>query len=118
MMQLWRAKQMECAAISNSLQKGRAPFRDATRLGLQYVARRFGLDLSDAQQADLAHAWDRLQPWPEAEQVLAEIKSRGYPIGILSNGDAAMLQALASRVATPFDHVFSDRKSTRLNSSH
>src|SRR3546814_10135577 len=38
---------------------------------------------------------------------LAEIKSRGYPIGILSNGDAAMLQALASRVATPFDHVFS-----------
>src|SRR3546814_7934571 len=52
MMQLWRAKQMECAAISNSLQKGRTPFRDATRLGLQYVARRFGLDLSDAQQAD------------------------------------------------------------------
>src|SRR3546814_19414451 len=38
---------------------------------------------------------------------LAEIKSRGYPIGILSNGDAAMLQAMASRVATPFDNVFS-----------
>jgi 2-haloacid dehalogenase len=106
-MQTWRAKQMEYAAIGNSLEKGRPSFCEATRLGLDYTLKRLGRDLAEAEREALVEAWDQLEPWPEAREVLAEVKARGYPIAVLSNGDEASLRMLARRFATPFDHVFS-----------
>lgn len=105
--QTWRAKQMEYAAIGNSLAKGRPSFREATRLGLDYTLKRLGHDLAEAKREALVEAWDRLEPWPEAEEVLAEVKARGYPIAILSNGDEAALKKLARQFKTAFDHIFS-----------
>jgi 2-haloacid dehalogenase len=39
--------------------------------------------------------------------VLQAVRDSGYPTAILSNGDEAMLRALAARLKTPFDHIFS-----------
>ena len=105
--QLWRAKQMERAALSNSLGLGRTSFRDATRQGLAYVEQRYKLVLSDEQRQRLVMAWDRLSPWPEAARVLAALKERGYALAILSNGDREMLHAVAKNMPVHFDHIFS-----------
>ena len=105
--QLWRAKQLERAAISNSLALARTSFRECTRQALGYAAQRFGLSLSDASRQELVMAWDRLTPWPEAPRVLEALVSRGYPLALLSNGDRDMLQALAASLAVPFAHIYS-----------
>jgi 2-haloacid dehalogenase len=107
MVRLWRAKQMELAAISNSLGQGRRSFRECTRLGLDYVLASNGLDLGDQPRRDLVIAWDRMNPWPEAKAVVAEVKRRGYTTAILSNGDQDMLDAVAGDFGADMDYVLS-----------
>lgn len=107
MVRTWRAKQMELAAASNSLGKGRRSFRDCTRLGLDYVLTRGDLELdADGRQA-LVMAWDDIKPWPEAVDVVAAVKARGYATAILSNGDQDMLDAVARNFGSDMDYVLS-----------
>lgn len=106
---LWRTKQLEAAALSNSLGKARVSFRDCTRLSLDYAARRYALSLSSAQHTELVDAWDRLRPWPEANGVLRRIKAKGCRIALLSNGDQAMLEALADNLEVAVDGVLSSQ---------
>jgi len=103
----WRAKQMELAAVSNSLGKGRRTFRDCTRLGLDYVLGTNDLAADAATRNDLVMAWDGLKPWPEAVEVVAAVKARGFATAILSNGDQDMLDALARNFGDDMDHVLS-----------
>lgn len=102
---LWRAKQMERAAASNSLNRGRTTFRDCTRIGLDYVLARRGIGFDDRRRRDLVLAWDALEPWPEACEVVREVKRRGVATAILSNGDRDMLAALAKPFGADMDHV-------------
>lgn len=101
----WRAKQLEYAQISNSLNLGRIPFRVITRRALDYVFARAGQAPSEREAQALCAAWDRLPAWPEAAATLAELRSRGYELGLLSNGDEEMLRAAASFIGIEFDHV-------------
>lgn len=101
----WRAKQLEYAQMSNSLQRGRIPLRLVTRRAMDYTFARAGVELTGGQGAALEAAWDRLPPWPEAKATLAELKARGYRLGILSNGDEEMLRALAASSGIDFDHI-------------
>lgn len=102
----WHSKQLEYALISNSLQRGRVSFMVATRRALDYVLGRAGLDVAEAMRDEWVQAWNRLRPWPEADQVLAAVKARGYRMGALSNGDEAMLREVLVGLATPFDDIF------------
>lgn len=68
---LWRAKQMERAAISNSLGNARTSFRDCTALSLDYCLYRYSLTPSQDTREALVLAWDRLYPWPEANAAIA-----------------------------------------------
>ena len=104
---LWRAKQMERAAISNSLEKERTSFRDATGMGLDYVAAKHGLDMAPDTRASLVAAWDDLRPWPEADAAVSAVKAKGYKTAILSNGDQDMLEAVARHFSAGFDHILS-----------
>lgn len=113
LLRAWRTKQLEGAQLSNSLGGERIAFRDLTRMALNHTFARAGVALTPEHTESLVAAWDTLRPWPEAEAVLAELKSRGHALGLLSNGDEPMLRALAGRLATPVDHVFaSDRAGT------
>jgi 2-haloacid dehalogenase len=102
----WRQKQLEYALISNSLGRDRIPFRVITRRALDYALRRARLDPAEPDREQLVASWDALQLWPEAGQVLMTIKARGYRIGLLSNGDEAMLHELARRLPVRCDHIF------------
>ena len=103
----WRAKQMERAAISNSLDKGRISFRDATGMALDYVAGQNGVEIFPETREALIRAWDKLNPWPEANEVVGAVKAIGCMTAILSNGDQAMLEAVAQNFASGFDHILS-----------
>ena len=103
----WRLKQMERAATSNSLGGPRTPFRDCTRMALDYVCARFDLDLGPDKREDLVFAWDRLPLWPEADDAVTAAKTMGFQTAILSNGDQDMLDAVAGLFRAGFDHVLS-----------
>ncbi len=102
----WRRLQLQYTLIATLLGRGHVPFRVVTRRALDVALHCHGVTVSESTRAQLTNAWDALAPWPEASTVLAEVKARGYPIAVLSNGDEAMLRAVVQRLNVPFDHVF------------
>jgi len=106
----WRAKQLEWAQLSNSLQRGRISFRECTRRALVHTFARAGRALSRSDVEPLVAAWDDLAPWPEANAMLRNIKARGYRIALLSNGDEAMLRAGSRGFDVEFDDVFASSR--------
>jgi len=107
---LWRTRQLAVAALSNALQGERISFRACTSFALDYVLQRHALAADAPMREQLISAWYPLTPWPEADEVLAGLAARGYPLAILSNGDQDMLEALAAQFATPFQHIFSSEQ--------
>jgi 2-haloacid dehalogenase len=87
---LWRDKQIEYTRLLTM--SGRyLTFWDITCASLRYAAQRFELPLDPAGEAHLLNQYRHLSAFPENKAVLAELKKRGIPAGILSNGDPAML---------------------------
>ncbi len=110
----WRAKQMERAAISNSLEQERTSFRDATGMGLDYVAGRGGITIDQKNRQALIMAWDNLRPWPEADAAVGAVKAMGLATAILSNGDQDMLEAVARHFSSGFDYVLSSERAGKF----
>ena len=54
--------------------------------------------------ADLALAWRRLDPWPDAVPGLTRLKAR-YSLVTLSNGNVALILEMARRGALPWDAI-------------
>lgn len=105
---LWRSKQMDRAAASNSLGKPRTPFRECTVMALDYCLGRYDLSPSAGTRRDLVLAWDLMSPWPEADAAIAAVKDKGLKTAILSNGDQDMLEAVANNFPPQtFDHILS-----------
>jgi 2-haloacid dehalogenase len=62
--------------------------------------------LSEPEVVDLAHAWRRLDPWPDTVAGLRRLKSR-YIIATLSNGSFATLTQMARHGGMPWDCIIS-----------
>ena len=90
---LWRDKQIEYTRLTSMSGQVRS-FRDCTRAGLRYAARRFDLALDDAAEGELMGTYERLSPFAENHAVLVELRRRGVRAGVLSNGDPDMLAAV------------------------
>jgi 2-haloacid dehalogenase len=105
---LWRDKQIEYTRLSSMSGRARS-FRDCTRAGLRFAAKRLGLALGSAAEDELMACYDRLEPFAENRAVLVELKRRGIRAGILSNGDPDMLDAVVGNAgfATLLDPVLS-----------
>jgi 2-haloacid dehalogenase len=87
---LWRDKQIEYTRLLTMSGRYR-PFWDLTCAALRFAARRFELPLDAAGEAQLLNQYRHLEAFPENRAVLTELKRRGVPAGILSNGNPAML---------------------------
>jgi len=66
---LWRDKQIEYTRLSSMSGRPRS-FRDCTRAGLRFAARRLALALDAAGEDELMACYDRLDPFPENRGVL------------------------------------------------
>lgn len=51
---------------------------------------------------DWTRAWHRLDPWPDAVAGLGRLKTR-FPVVTLSNGNIALMMAMARRAGLPWD---------------
>ena len=105
---LWRDKQIEYTRLTSMSGRYR-PFWELTRAGLRFAALRLGLVLDAGAEHRLMNQYRHLSSFPENREVLAELKARGIPAGILSNGDPEMLGvAVKSAGFQPFlAHVLS-----------
>jgi 2-haloacid dehalogenase len=105
---LWRDKQIEYTRLV-SMSGRYKPFWDLTRAGLRFAAERLKLNLTVPAEDRLMNQYRHLSAFPENIEVLRELKSRGIPTAILSNGDPEMLAvAVKSAGFTELlDHVLS-----------
>jgi 2-haloacid dehalogenase len=87
---LWRDKQIDYTRITSMSGRYR-PFWELTRAGLRFAAQRLGLALTPHAEDRLMNQYRHLSSFPENREVLGELKARGIPAGILSNGDPEML---------------------------
>ncbi|HEY6132444.1 MAG TPA: haloacid dehalogenase type II [Rubrivivax sp.] len=87
---LWRDKQIDYTRLTSMSGRYR-PFWELTRAGLRFAALRLGLALDRAAEDRLMNQYRHLSAFPENREVLATLKQRGIPAGVLSNGDPEML---------------------------
>lgn len=88
--QLWRAKQLEYTWL-RSLMGRYEDFAHVTADALRFACSALGLKLEGAQVLRLMDAYDRLAPFPDAQEALPQLAA--YKRAILSNGSPAMLEA-------------------------
>jgi 2-haloacid dehalogenase len=108
---MWRDKQIEYTRLVTTSNHGAhyRPFWDLTRAGLRYSCKRLGLLLTPAAEQQLMNQYRCLATFPENRGVLVALKARGIVTGILSNGDAAMLDVVVKSAGLDglLDHVIS-----------
>jgi 2-haloacid dehalogenase len=88
---LWRDKQIDYTRLCSMSGRYR-PFWELTRAGLRFAALKLQLALDAAAEERLMNQYRHLSAFPENRAVLAELRRRGIPTGILSNGDPQMLE--------------------------
>lgn len=103
----WRRRYIPAMA---AVREGRRPFVILDVLHremLEDLLRDRGIDpgaLGEERLADLARAWHRLDPWPDAVAGLTRLKALA-PIVTLSNGNVALMVAMARRAGLPWDAI-------------
>lgn len=103
----WRAQYI--AAMIGMQKSGRAfvPLDVLHREMLDTALRDWGVEpeaISEPVLADWTRAWHRLDPWPDTLEGLTRLKAR-FPIVTLSNGNVALLMAMARRAGLPWDAI-------------
>lgn len=104
---VWRQKHFDFLLLANSLEREPASNRRAIMEAARYALRQVDSPPNEDDLAHLAGAWERLTPWPDALEVLAEVRRMPVVLGALSNGDEDMLRALLATLPVSFDVVVS-----------
>lgn len=104
---VWRAQQWNYLLLNNSMEQGYYTYRYITEQVLEYTAKKFDITLTQDQKKQLMDVWIRFKAWPEAKEVIEELKRRGYIVAMLSNGDEDMLKLLEESTGIKFHYVFS-----------
>lgn len=120
---LWRDKQIEYTRLVTTCNHGAhyRPFSEITRAALIFAIKKIATNTgADSTHDDfllehepaidiLLTQYQHLDAFPENLAVLQQLKAQGISVGILSNGDAAMLEAAVRSAGFDgmFDHLIS-----------
>ena len=86
------------------MQHGRSvTYRQVLAESLERVAHREGLELEDDDRQALGESLPTWPPFPEVPASLAELRTRGWKLGILSNTDPDYLEASFELIGVPTD---------------
>jgi 2-haloacid dehalogenase len=84
-------------------QDGSLPYRAVMTEALIRLAEEEGLPIPEGESDALARALPEWEPFPEVPDALAELRSRGWNLVILSNSDRDLISASMQRLGVPFD---------------
>lgn len=100
----WRARYQPAMEACRSGKRPYTRLDVLNRETLDDLLAALGLDWDEPTRADIALAWRRLDPWPDAVEGLGRIKTR-FPIVTLSNGNIALTLEMARRAGLPWDAI-------------
>ena len=79
------------------------PHKQVLQAALLRAAGERGVRLSDTDAGALTRSWGALRPFADVEAMLAELRGRGYRLGVLTNVDDDLFEITHRGFATPFD---------------
>jgi 2-haloacid dehalogenase len=103
----WRRTHFENSMIDALLERGHTPYRQIGHRAVCYVMDRCKITYTQDEVHWLVSEIERLKPFPDVIAALEKLRSAGYTLAILSNGDRDMLKAAGPHIGFPFDHVIS-----------
>ena len=87
--------------------RGHTPYRHIGHRAVSYVMDRCGISYTQEEVSWLVSEIEKLKPVPDVIAALEKLRSAGYKLTILSNGDCDMLRAAGPYIGFKFDHVIS-----------
>jgi 2-haloacid dehalogenase len=103
----WRRTHFENSMIDALCDRGHTPYREIGQRAVAYVMDRCGIGYTADEVRSLVSEIEKLKPFPDVAPALAKLRSKGYKLAILSNGDRDMLAAAGPHIGFRFDHVIS-----------
>ena len=103
----WRRTHFENSMIDALCDRGHTPYREIGHRAVSYVMDRCGIAYTQDDVRRLVAEIETLKPFPDVVAALERLRSKGYKLSILSNGDRDMLNAAAPHIGFRFDHVIS-----------
>src|SRR5262249_26126147 len=85
--------------------RGHTPYRQIGHRAVSYVMDRCGIAYTQEEVRWLVSEIEKLKPFPDVVAALEKLRTKGYKLTILSNGDRDMLKAARPHIGFPFDHV-------------
>jgi 2-haloacid dehalogenase len=83
--------------------EGSLTYREVLRQALVLLAESEGLELAEEEEDALADSLPSWPVFPEVPGALAELRQRGWKLGILSNTDPDLLDASLAAIAVPVE---------------
>jgi 2-haloacid dehalogenase len=78
-------------------------YREVLTLALEELMREEGLQLPEGEAGALAKSLPDWPPFPEVPPALAELRSRGWMLALLSNTDRDLIEASQRQLGVPVD---------------
>src|SRR5499433_3897264 len=103
----WRRTHFENSMIDALGDRGHTPYREIGHRAVSYVMDRCGIAYTQDEVRRLVGEIEKLKPFPDVVAALERLRSTGYLLAILSNGDRDMLEAAKRHIGFRFDHVIS-----------
>jgi 2-haloacid dehalogenase len=103
----WRRTHFENSMIDALCDRGHTPYREIGHRAVSYVMDRCGISYGQDEVRRLVGEIEKLKPFPDVVAALERLRSKGYRLAILSNGDRDMLKAAAPYIGFRFDNVIS-----------
>jgi 2-haloacid dehalogenase len=103
----WRRTHFENSMIDALLDRGHTPYREIGHRAVSFVMDRCRIAYSQEEVRWLVGEIEKLKPFPDVVAALERLRSAGYKLAILSNGDRDMLKAAGPHIGFAFDHVIS-----------
>lgn len=101
----WRSRYVDVMASFRASGRAFEPLDVLHREMLEQTLKAHGVEVAGLDTVlldDWNRAWHRLDPWPDAVAALTRLR-RGFPIVTLTNGNIALMLALARRAGLPWD---------------
>ena len=105
--------------IEPRVQQGSSiPYREVLAQGLRVLADEEDLPLAPQDESALADSLPSWRPFPEVPGTLAELRSRGFNLVLLSNTDPDLLAASIERIGVPVDGAVTAAEAGSYKPSH